>query len=117
MKQLPIVLALLLPLAAQAAQLNVVEDHGGVSALPYYDRLSPEPEPGQAQGQPTLLPPSAALGFPVRSLRLSPGPVQGRAIKAPGLQPFFLVGDDELSRRWLASRGETLRRLGVTGRR
>ena len=114
MKQLPVVLALLLPLAAQAAQLIVVEDHGGASALPYYDRLNPEPEPGQAQGQ-TLPPPSAALGFPVRSSRLSPGPIQGRVINATGLQPFFLVGDDELSRRWLASRGETLRRLGAAG--
>lgn len=115
MKQLPVVLALLLPLATQAATLIVVEDRGGASALPYYNRLNPEPEPNQAQGQPPLPSPSAALGFPVRSPRLSPGPVEGRVINAPGLQPFFLVGDDELSRRWLASRGETLRRLGAAG--
>ncbi|KUM40151.1 integrating conjugative element protein [Pseudomonas sp. EpS/L25] len=113
MKQILSLLALTLPLAAQAASLTVVEDRGGVSALPYYQGLNPEPV--QTQRQAPLPQPSLALGFPVRSQRLTPGPVQGRALNAPGLQPFFLVGDDELSRRWLASRGETLQRLGAAG--
>jgi len=113
MKQILSCLALTLPLAAQAASLTVVEDRGGVSALPYYQRLNPEPT--QAQPQASLPQPTRALGFPVRSTRLTPGPVQGRTLNAPGLQPFFLVGDDELSRQWLASRGETLQRLGAAG--
>ncbi|MDT3723101.1 DUF2859 domain-containing protein [Pseudomonas oryzihabitans] len=28
---------------------------------------------------------------------------------------LFLFGDDELARQWLASRGETLKRLGAVG--
>ncbi|MDR6680183.1 integrating conjugative element protein [Pseudomonas oryzihabitans] len=113
MKQILSLFALTLPLAAQAANLTVVEDRGGVSALPYYQSLNPEPV--QAQRQAPLPQPSLALGFPVRSLHLTPGQVQGRVINAPGLLPFFLIGDDELSRRWLASRGETLQRLGAAG--
>ncbi|KTT64109.1 integrating conjugative element protein [Pseudomonas sp. Snoq117.2] len=113
MKRIFSLLALTLPLAVQAASLTVVEDRGGVSALPYYQGLNPEPAPAQRQAP--LPQPSMAQGFPVRSPRLTPGTVQGRALNAPGLQPFFLVGDDELSRRWLASRGETLRRLGAVG--
>lgn len=113
MKQILTLITLLLPLAAQATSLTVVEDRGGVSALPYYQGLNPEPVPAQRQAP--LPQPSMAQGFPVRSQRLTPGTVQGRALNAPGLQPFFLVGDDELSRRWLASRGETLQRLGAVG--
>ena len=106
-------LTMMLPLAVQAASLTVVEDRGGVSALPYYQSLNPDPV--QAQQQSPLPQPAQALGFPVRSQRLTPGTVQGRAINAPGLQPFFLIGDDDLSRQWLASRGETLQRLGAAG--
>ena len=115
MKQILSLLALTvtLPLAAQAASLTVIEDRGGVSALPYYQSLNPEPV--QAQRQAPLPQPAQALGFPVRSQRLTPGTVQGRALNAPGLQPFFLLGDDELSRLWLACRGETLQRLGAAG--
>ncbi|HBO7318681.1 TPA: integrating conjugative element protein, partial [Pseudomonas aeruginosa] len=53
--------------------------------------------------------------FPVRSARLSPGQVQGRAINAPGLQPLFLVGDDTLSRTWLKERVDELRGLQAVG--
>ncbi|MGF7244008.1 integrating conjugative element protein (TIGR03765 family) [Pseudomonas oryzihabitans] len=113
MKQIFTLLTLLLPLAAQATSLTVVEDRGGISALPYYQGLNPEPV--TAQRQAPVPQPSLAQGFPVRSPRLTPGTVQGRALNAPGLEPFFLVGDDELSRRWLASRGETLQRLGAAG--
>ncbi len=113
MKQILTLITLLLPLAVQATSLTVVEDRGGVSALPYYQGLNPGPV--TAQRQAPVPQPSMAQGFPVRSLRLTPGTVQGRALNAPGLQPFFLVGDDELSRRWLASRGETLQRLGAVG--
>ncbi|MDR6231169.1 integrating conjugative element protein (TIGR03765 family) [Pseudomonas sp. SORGH_AS199] len=108
-----LILTMTLPQAAQAASLTVVEDRGGVSALPYYQSLNPEPV--QAQRQAPLPQPAQALGFPVRSQRLTPGKVQGRALNAPGLQPFFLIGDDDLSRQWLASRGETLQRLGAGG--
>ena len=53
--------------------------------------------------------------LPVRSTQLSPGEVQHRVIRAPGLMPLFLVGDDERSRAWLHQRQAALRELGAVG--
>ena len=53
--------------------------------------------------------------LPVKSTRLSPGKVETRVLNAPGLQPMFLIGDDELSRDWLAARVDVLRELNAVG--
>ncbi|MDT3723102.1 hypothetical protein [Pseudomonas oryzihabitans] len=63
MKQILSLLALALPLVAQTANLTVAEDRGGVSALPYYQRLNPEPVPAQRQAP--VPQPSLAQGCPV----------------------------------------------------
>lgn len=109
------------PLAAfaQSDPLIVVEDRGGVSALPYYQALDLQPRRGQAPPRLDIpSPPAGRFGeadlLPVRS-RLSPGDVPRRVIEAPGLAPFFLVGDDERSRAWLAQRAPILRDLGAVG--
>ncbi|WP_300731737.1 integrating conjugative element protein [Pseudomonas sp.] len=108
-----LVLLLGLTQSAQASSLIVVEDRGGVSALPYYQDLAPEPA--------DRLPPPPSIGirdagaFPVRSALLSPGQEQGRVINAPGLQPMFLVGDDEQSKAWLLQRRELLQQLNAVG--
>jgi hypothetical protein len=88
-----------LPLKA-AEPLIVVDDHGGISALPYYEALNLQPR-SQTPLQPPLVvpaPPTTAVGeaamLPVRSLTLTPGTVARRTLEAPGLQPFFLIGDD-----------------------
>lgn len=103
-----------LPLSA--AQLTVVEDKGGASALPYYRSLNPQPNAVSAP-LPITDKPNIALaqGFPIKSARLSPGPVQGRVINAPGLTPFFLVGDDEKSRLWLTQHADALRQMQAMG--
>lgn len=93
--------------------LIVVEDRGGSSALPYYQDLVPAPSEEQAH--------ESNLGvrgtgeFPVRSAQLTPGAVQGRVINAPGLQPMFVVGDDELSRSWLIQRQDQLQQMQAVG--
>lgn len=108
-----LVLLLGLTQSAQAISLIVVEDRGGVSALPYYQDLAPEPS--------DRLPPPPSIGirdageFPVRSALLSPGQEQGRVINAPGLQPLFLVGDDKQSKAWLLQRREQLQQLNAVG--
>jgi integrating conjugative element protein (TIGR03765 family) len=53
--------------------------------------------------------------LPVRSLRLSPGDEPRRVIRAPGLAPFFLVGDDDRSRAWLKQQGAALQRMQAMG--
>lgn len=129
LETIPLVLALAAPLlfssasalAKQSSPLIVVEDHGGVSALPYYEALSPPPRQSQQLQPPAMAPVSPARPYseadmlPVRSERLSPGDVPRRVIQAPGLTPFFLIGDDERSRAWLKQHLAELRDRNAIG--
>lgn len=56
-----------------------------------------------------------AWTLPVRSSHLSPGKIASRALNMPGLQPFFLVGDDPQSLTWLRQRAAELQELGAAG--
>ena len=109
----------LLSAPALAAGLIVVEDRGGVSAWPYYEVLDSPKE--QARPPVQAIPPIRSLSeaeaalLPVRSLRLSPGDEPPRAIRAPGLTPIFLVGEDERSQAWLQRRYTELRDLRAVG--
>ncbi len=101
--------------------LIVVEDRGGASALPYYQPLNPQ-DAGPAQpAAPVPVPrigspaEAEAAMLPVRSLRLSPGDEPRRVIRAPGLTPLFLVGDDDRSRTWLRQRRTALQELRAVG--
>ena len=53
--------------------------------------------------------------LPVRSSHLSPGQITSRALSMPGLQPFFLVGDDPQSLTWLRQRAPELQEMGAAG--
>ena len=100
------------------AGLIVVEDRGGASALPYYEMLNSSGSPaGPSVPKPIPRDPSAieAAMLPVRSSRLSPGDEPPRAIRAPGLTPIFLVGDDDRSRAWLRQRYPALREMNAAG--
>ncbi|TAH44613.1 MAG: integrating conjugative element protein [Betaproteobacteria bacterium] len=103
-----------------SAPLIVVEDRGGASALPYYQSLDPQPEhatspaPMPAPRVGNAADAEAAM-LPVRSTQLSPGEVQRRVIRAPGLTALFLVGDDERSRAWLRQRQAALQELQAAG--
>ncbi|VFR51127.1 FIG00954712: hypothetical protein [plant metagenome] len=115
-----LLIAWALPLQA-SEPLIVVEDRGGASALPYYEALNLQPRRHGA-APPTMVVPKAppssggeASMLPVRSPRLTPGTVARRVIEAPGLRPFFLVGDDEVSHAWLRRQAPTLRERGAAG--
>ncbi|PMR78728.1 integrating conjugative element protein [Billgrantia endophytica] len=102
--------------------LIVVEDHGGASALPYYQALNPQPDSPPPATPPQVSAPARpseggneADMLPVRSVSLSPGVVQRRVIQAPGLTPLFLVGSDDRSHAWLEQRLPILRELGAVG--
>lgn len=105
-----------------AQPLIVVEDVGGVSALPYYRALNLQTNPSRTAAPSAPLevpvpsrPYSEADLLPVRSKHLTPGAVERRVIEAPGLHSLFLVGDDERSHQWLGQRGDVLRELGAIG--
>lgn len=104
---------------ASAQDLIVVGDDGGVPALPYYRALNLLPDT-QVAAKPVIpaaphAPYREADLLPVHSARLTPGRVAPRTLRAPGLSPFFLIGDDPPSRAWLHARGDTLRALGAVG--
>lgn len=113
----------LLTAAVQAASepLIVVEDRGGVSALPYYQALNPQ---NSDRATPPVSAPTPRFDsaadaevamLPVLSARLSPGDEPRRVIRAPGLTPLFLTGDDDRSRTWLKQRRTALQALSAVG--
>ncbi|WP_458729661.1 integrating conjugative element protein [Pseudomonas brenneri] len=117
-----LVLLTTLPLIAHAAeQLIVVEDRGGASALPYYEALNLQPRTNGAARPPIptpqgpMTPADEASMLPVRSAKLTPGTVSRRVIEAPGLRPFVVVGDDEISQAWLQRHAASLRERGAVG--
>lgn len=138
MNRLPLALTTLLCAAAAAAQpatapstppshpmtgqpLIVVEDRGGVSALPYFQPLNPQ-DAGPAQPPANSPAPrvrgaagAEAATLPVRSTWLTPGDEPRRVIRAPGLTPLFLIGDDERSRAWLRQRRSAMTELRAVG--
>lgn len=102
--------------------LIVVEDRGGAPAQPYYDELGLPPLRAAgarsavgAGSAAAPMPRAEAMGLPARSTLLSPGVVEARPLQAPGLPPFFLVGDDPRSRAWLQQRAGALRQLRARG--
>lgn len=101
--------------------LIVIEDKGGTSALPYYQALNPQDaQPGQPatpQPAPRIGSPAEAEAamLPVRTAQLTPGDEPRRVIRAPGLTPLFLIGDDDRSRAWLKQRGKDLQALRAVG--
>lgn len=110
------------PAFAGSHRLIVVEDAGGVSALPYYRAINLLPSPHDADSVhlPTLPPPPTrhygeADFLPVHSKHLTPGHVTRRVIAAPGLQALCLIGDDPLSRSWIKARLASLQQLHAVG--
>jgi integrating conjugative element protein (TIGR03765 family) len=102
------------------SQLTVVADLGGASALPYYRALNllRSSTPPSAPLPPPKIPDPAqdeAAFLPVHSMRLTPGSVVHQLIRAPGLTPFFLAGDDPRSRAWINAHLTPLRQLGAVG--
>jgi len=107
---------------AQGRKLIVVEDAGGVSALPYYRSLNLLPSPHDPASE--ILPAHPPIPtrrydeaefLPVHSAHLTPGHVTRRVIAAPGFEPICLIGDDPLSRVWLKAHLATLQQLHAVG--
>lgn len=101
------------------ADLGVVEYLRETSPSPDYRTLNlpaAETSTKAIPLPPVRMPPyREADMLPVKSERLSPGKVENRVSNNPGLPPLFLVGDDDLSRRWLTSRQGVLQQLKAVG--
>jgi len=101
------------------AELTVMSDYGGNSLEEFYDMLDPQDEVGKAQQQslaPENIKVDEGLYLPVHSERLSPARFNAYEINYPGLQPFIIIGYDELSIEWLNARHDDLRAIqGLVG--
>lgn len=78
------------------------------------------PAAANPQGLPNLPAPNFVIpgpAYPVDTPSLAPGPVGQRRVHLPQLAaaPFFLVGNDPLSRDWLARFGGRLAAMGAVG--
>lgn len=95
------------------AELTVVADLGGQSTATYFEGINNqgrgvEPEPFSA-------PEITMTALPVTTPELTPGKVESKALSLSGMRPMFLIGDDELSRRWLSLRRDILVQLNAVG--
>nr|WP_298411654.1 integrating conjugative element protein [uncultured Halomonas sp.] len=104
-------------------ELTVVADYGGTSTRPYFvaikgagvdedEGYSPRIGASSSRTQPF----GEQDMLPLDSERLTPGQVASRTLNLPGgFTPFFIIGDDDLSRQWLARRGDILRDMNAVG--
>ncbi|HFW3113920.1 TPA: integrating conjugative element protein [Salmonella enterica subsp. enterica serovar Muenchen] len=103
------------------AALTVVADLGGESTAPLFDAINNEANeftPPRSLSPPPPLPSAPATVdemLPVSTPEMTPGRVESRSLTLAGMTPVFLVGDDALSRDWLAQRRAELLRINATG--
>lgn len=105
--------------ASAQAKLVIIADRGGEQAQPYYDELGLSSlsvdETIDNKNTPVLTPVTVAQMLPVISTKLTPDQVATRPIKAQGLTPFFIIGNDAQSKQWLLARKDELINLGAKG--
>ncbi|MCA1178337.1 MULTISPECIES: integrating conjugative element protein [unclassified Pantoea] len=94
------------------AELNVIADLGGKSAAPFYEGINAEPQSQQQSIQPDY---SEGSVLPVATPELTPGMVEPRALKLPGIGALFVIGEDGQSQEWLSRNAELLSRRGAVG--
>lgn len=107
---------LLLPALSCGDGLSVRHDRGGVPLSRMLGLPTPSPDP--PRGPQTVPGRLWDRLFPVRTPELSPGPVAPRRFgdgEKPAAFPFFLVGDDPLSREWLSRHAARLREIRAVG--
>ncbi|WP_024910508.1 PFL_4695 family integrating conjugative element protein [Chania multitudinisentens] len=94
------------------AELTVIADLGGQSTSAYFEGINNQGAVAEAPGERSMSP---VTGLPVTTPELTPGKVVARTLSLPGMRPMFLIGDDDLSRRWLSLRRDTLVQLNAVG--
>lgn len=95
------------------AELTVVADLGGQPTATYFEGINNQGKATASQAEPLSVIPLTVL--PISTPELTPGKVEARALTLPGMRPMFLIGDDDLSRRWLSLRRDALVQLNAVG--
>lgn len=98
------------------ADVTVIADFGGESAVRFYEVLQPEHD-DNAPSYPNAIPASVSEAdiLPIISHKLSPGIVEAKPFDLTGMQAIFLVGADSISSYWLQQNREKLVSLNATG--
>lgn len=98
------------------AELRVIADLGGESAVRFYEPIQPvhTPDaPKHPNAIPSTLDESALL--PVVSHKLTPGKIEPRKLDLAGASTMFLLGADDYSRQWLTQNREKLQAMHAVG--
>ncbi len=99
--------------------LTVIYDNGNTRLLaPYLESIQAPVSPPQRLTTPDVRQLGAAdpeQWLPIRSPGLTPGRVEKRAVHPPFTRPFFLIGSDAFSRRWLGAHRDRLAEIGAVG--
>lgn len=98
------------------ADLVVIADFGGESAVRFYEALQPEHD-DTAPHYPNSIPASVSEAdiLPIVSHRLTPGSVETKPFDLTGMQALFLIGADNLSAVWLKQNQDKLIKLNAIG--
>ena len=120
MKRIPSAYYFAMLLAALAQPgLSFAEDQPGGFTRPQFEASRPpinnKTQPARAIHADLSAFADETWLLPVRSSHLSPGQITNRTLDMPGLQPFFLVGEDPQSLAWLHQRATELQEMGAAG--
>ncbi len=113
--QLSCVLVLGITSFSVQAELTVVADLGGQSTATYFEGINNQGREVVPQVGPEPLSAPVMTILPVTTPELTPGKVEARMLSLSGIRPMFLIGDDDLSRRWLSQRRDVLGQLNAVG--
>ena len=97
------------------AELKVIGDFGGESAVRFYEAL--QPDESMVQAYPNSVPSTLTEVdiLPVVSHRMTPGQIQPIQMNLPGMLPIFLIGTDNFSKNWLYRNYDYLRKIEAMG--
>ncbi|MGC6360259.1 integrating conjugative element protein [Bisgaard Taxon 45] len=96
------------------AELQVIADLGGESAVRFYEPIQPIiDETSPTPSIPSVL--SEADLLPIVSHFMTPGAVESQKFDLPGMLPIFLVGEDVLSQQWLSVNRDKLLQMQAMG--
>lgn len=102
--------------SASLAELKVIADLGGESAVRFYEPIQPvhsDDAPKHPNAVPAQITEDQLL--PVISHKWSVGRVQSKPLNLPGALPMFLIGADDISRKWIHQNRDRLVKMHAIG--